>query len=119
MRFIWLALSFIPQMTDDMVTVSAVIKRYNLRMFFLLYRRRKLAGRTLHSPELILKSAYLCQVSKISLTFRDYRGDLQVALDLYRKAESYVPHNVKLKERWILFVVNVFLCKISRDKENF
>lgn len=29
------------------------------------------------------------------------KGDLQVALDLYRKAESYVPHNVKLKERII------------------
>ncbi|KAK0489541.1 kinesin-like protein [Armillaria luteobubalina] len=27
------------------------------------------------------------------------KGDLQVALDLYRKAESYVPDNVKLKER--------------------
>ncbi|RDB30648.1 Kinesin-like protein KIF22 [Hypsizygus marmoreus] len=29
------------------------------------------------------------------------KGDLQVALDLYRKAESYVPDNVKLKERII------------------
>ncbi|KAG2127654.1 P-loop containing nucleoside triphosphate hydrolase protein [Suillus bovinus] len=29
------------------------------------------------------------------------KGDLQVALDLYRKAESYVPDNVKLKERVI------------------
>ncbi|KAF8068670.1 kinesin-like protein [Lyophyllum atratum] len=29
------------------------------------------------------------------------KGDLQVALDLYRKAESYVPENVKLKERII------------------
>ncbi|KAG6853357.1 hypothetical protein C0991_005031 [Blastosporella zonata] len=28
-------------------------------------------------------------------------GDLQVALDLYRKAESYVPDNTKLKERII------------------
>jgi len=27
------------------------------------------------------------------------KGDLQVALDLYRKAESYVPDNMKLKER--------------------
>lgn len=42
------------------------------------------------------------------------RGDLQVALDLYRKAENYVPDNVKLKERWILFVVHVFLVKLSR-----
>ncbi|KAF8887574.1 kinesin-like protein [Infundibulicybe gibba] len=32
------------------------------------------------------------------------KGDLQVALDLYRKAESYVPDNIKLKERWILFI---------------
>ncbi|KAI0031864.1 P-loop containing nucleoside triphosphate hydrolase protein [Vararia minispora EC-137] len=29
------------------------------------------------------------------------KGDLQIALDLYRKAESYVPDNVKLKERII------------------
>ncbi|KAF9225788.1 kinesin-domain-containing protein [Gyrodon lividus] len=27
------------------------------------------------------------------------KGDLQVALDLYRKAETYVPDNVKLRER--------------------
>lgn len=47
------------------------------------------------------------------------RGDLQVALDLYRKAESYVPDNTKLKERWILFVVHVFLCKLSPRKQSF
>ncbi|KAJ7697614.1 P-loop containing nucleoside triphosphate hydrolase protein [Mycena rosella] len=29
------------------------------------------------------------------------KGDLQVALDLYRRAEAYVPDNVKLKERII------------------
>ncbi|KAH9975366.1 P-loop containing nucleoside triphosphate hydrolase protein [Lactifluus volemus] len=29
------------------------------------------------------------------------KGDLQVALDLYRKAENYVPDNIKLKERII------------------
>ncbi|KAF8191738.1 kinesin-like protein, partial [Pholiota molesta] len=29
------------------------------------------------------------------------KGDLQVALDLYRKAETYVPDNIKLKERII------------------
>lgn len=29
------------------------------------------------------------------------KGDLHVALDLYRKAESYVPDNIKLKERII------------------
>jgi len=44
------------------------------------------------------------------------RGDLQVALDLYRKAETYVPDNVKLKERWILFVIHVFLLKISYSR---
>ncbi|KAH9177600.1 P-loop containing nucleoside triphosphate hydrolase protein [Lactarius sanguifluus] len=27
------------------------------------------------------------------------KGDVQIALDLYRKAESYVPDNIKLKER--------------------
>jgi kinesin family member 22 len=42
-----------------------------------------------------------------------YRGDLQVALDLYRKAENYVPDNIKLKERWILFVIEVFLYKLT------
>ena len=41
------------------------------------------------------------------------RGDLDVALDLYRKAETYVPDNIKLKERWILFVIHVFLLKLS------
>lgn len=41
------------------------------------------------------------------------RGDLQIALDLYRKAESYVPDNIKLKERWILFVIEVFLYKLT------
>ena len=41
------------------------------------------------------------------------RGDLQIALDLYRKAEGYVPDNIKLKERWILFVIDVFLYKLT------
>jgi len=41
------------------------------------------------------------------------RGDLQVALDLYRKAESYVPDNMKLKERWIFFVIRVFLYRLT------
>ncbi|KAK7044906.1 kinesin-like protein [Favolaschia claudopus] len=41
------------------------------------------------------------------------QGNLQVALDLYRRAETYVPDNVKLKERWILFVVHVFLCSLA------
>ncbi|KIL60297.1 hypothetical protein M378DRAFT_84006 [Amanita muscaria Koide BX008] len=46
------------------------------------------------------------------------KGDLQVALDLYRKAESYVPDNMKLKERWILFIVHVFLLELSSSKQN-
>jgi hypothetical protein len=29
------------------------------------------------------------------------RGDLQLALDYYRKAEQYVPENAKLKERCV------------------
>ncbi|KAJ6557848.1 P-loop containing nucleoside triphosphate hydrolase protein [Mycena capillaripes] len=41
------------------------------------------------------------------------QGNLQIALDLYRRAETYVPDNVKLKERWILFVVHVFLCRVA------
>lgn len=44
------------------------------------------------------------------------KGDLQVALDLYRKAETYVPDNIKLKERWILFIIHVFLYKISSPR---
>lgn len=31
------------------------------------------------------------------------RGNLELALDLYRKAETYVPDNIKLKERYVLF----------------
>ena len=46
-----------------------------------------------------------------------FRGDLRVALDLYRKAETYVPDNIKLKERWILFVIHVFLLKLSSAHE--
>ncbi|CAK5262663.1 unnamed protein product [Mycena citricolor] len=41
------------------------------------------------------------------------KGNLQVALDLYKRAETYVPDNVKLKERWILFLVHVFLCRAA------
>ncbi|KAJ7204506.1 kinesin-like protein [Mycena pura] len=41
------------------------------------------------------------------------RGDLQKALDLYRQAETYVPDNIKLKERWILFLVHVFLWRVA------
>jgi len=41
------------------------------------------------------------------------RGDLQVALDLYRKAESYAPDNMKLKERWIFFVIRIFLYRLT------
>jgi len=51
--------------------------------------------------------------SQCSLPNIACRGDLQVALDLYRKAESYVPDNTKLKERWIFFVIEVFLYKLT------
>ena len=44
------------------------------------------------------------------------RNNLKLALDLYKKAETYVPENVKLKERWILFVIHVFLNKLSARK---
>jgi kinesin family member 22 len=53
---------------------------------------------------------FCSQCSELNIT---YRGDLQVALDLYRKAESYVPDNIKLKERWIFFVIEVFLYKLT------
>lgn len=33
--------------------------------------------------------------------FNCCRGDLHIALDLYRKAEAYVPDNDKLKERYV------------------
>ena len=38
-------------------------------------------------------------VVDVALTGRHDRGNLQLALELYRKAETYVPDNVKLKER--------------------
>ncbi|KAJ7869001.1 hypothetical protein B0H13DRAFT_2351124 [Mycena leptocephala] len=41
------------------------------------------------------------------------RGNLQIALDLYRAAETYAPGNVKLKERWILLVVHVFQYRVT------
>ena len=44
------------------------------------------------------------------------RGNLTLALELYRKAETYVPENIKLKERWILFVINDLLYKLSSQK---
>jgi kinesin family protein 22 len=50
------------------------------------------------------------------LTETFYRGDLQDALELYRKAESYVPDNIKLKERWILFVIHVLLLKLAHKR---
>jgi kinesin family protein 22 len=31
------------------------------------------------------------------------KGDMPLALEFYRKAEKYVPDNVKLKERCVLF----------------
>lgn len=43
------------------------------------------------------------------------KNNLQVALELYRKAETYVPDNVKLKERWILFLANVFECMVTHE----
>ena len=54
-------------------------------------------------------------MANINICFN--RGDLRVALDLYRKAETYVPDNIKLKERWILFVIDVFLLKLSSAHE--
>ena len=48
---------------------------------------------------------FLLPISAAPLTSRHARGNLQLALELYRKAETYVPDNVKLKERWVLFIV--------------
>jgi kinesin family protein 22 len=44
------------------------------------------------------------------------RGKLAEALELYRRAEAYVPDNIKLKERWILFIIEVFLLKIEDER---
>lgn len=40
------------------------------------------------------------------LSFADVsgRGDLPTALELYRKAATYVPDNIKLKERYLIFL---------------
>lgn len=65
-----------------------------------------------HSEKCAIKMCPIVTVPSVNVDSLR-RGDLQVALDLYRKAENYVPDNVKLKERWILFVINVFLCSIS------
>jgi kinesin family protein 22 len=46
------------------------------------------------------------------------RGKLEDALELYRRAEAYVPDNIKLKERWILFVIQVFLCKLEGERRH-
>ena len=45
-----------------------------------------------------------------------FRNNLALALELYRKAESYVPDNIKLKERWIIFVAHVFLHQLAYTK---
>ncbi|KAI0281792.1 P-loop containing nucleoside triphosphate hydrolase protein [Russula aff. rugulosa BPL654] len=62
------------------------------------YERDKLDGDIVHklSPKSRKKTgrAYVALARAHS-----EKGDLQVALDLYRKAESYVPDNMKLKER--------------------
>lgn len=115
-------LSFISfRVADGIVTVNAVVRKYSLQMSSLLSPKRRQVGRMSHLLVLIRRSTSLHPIHDdlVLFFYYDRRGDLQIALDLYRKAESYVPHNVKLKERWILFVVNVFLCNISRGKENF
>jgi hypothetical protein len=93
--------------------VNEETKKLSSLMFSPRSRRRKQAVRMSRWRVLILKSGYLAQHVSIYLNVLFSRGDLQVALDLYRKAENYVPDNVKLKERWILFVVHVFLVKLS------
>jgi len=46
------------------------------------------------------------------------RGKLEDALELYRRAEAYVPDNIKLKERWIHFVIRVFLLKLESEQRH-
>jgi len=46
------------------------------------------------------------------------RGKLEDALELYRRAEAYVPDNIKLKERWIHFVIRVFLLKLGSEQRH-
>lgn len=82
-------------------------------------QRRRWDVRTSHSPARIRTSTSsgfsLLAGRLLTACFcLSCRGDLQVALDLYRRAETYVPDNIKLKERWILFVVHVFLCRVAQ-----
>lgn len=65
--------------------------------------------------ELRLKSMTLVSTQVAKLTLSLCRN-LQLALELYRKAEAYVPDNIKLKERWILFVVHVFIHMAFNEK---
>src|SRR5262245_31385922 len=92
-------------------TGNEEIRRLKWQMCCHRYRRREQEGPMLPWLELTLKSAFCRSAFPLMEADEEFRGDLQVALDLYRKAESYVPDNIKLKERWILFIVHVFLCK--------
>ena len=42
--------------------------------------------------------------------------DLDNALALYRKAQTYAPDNDKLRDRWILFVIRVFLHQLAANR---
>ena len=44
-------------------------------------------------------ASYMCVFNEKVLMLQTIRGNLDLALDLYRKAETYVPENIKLKER--------------------
>jgi len=103
----------VERLANGMRAVNEETKKLSSLMFSPRSRRRKQAVRMSRWRVLILKSGYPAQHVSIYLNVLLSRGDLQVALDLYRKAENYVPDNVKLKERWILFVVHVFLVKLS------
>ena len=71
-----------------------------------------LRAHTLRSTLLLLTAPFSSLFLTVICPFRR-RGNLQLALELYRKAETYVPDNIKLKERWILFVIDDLLYKLS------
>jgi kinesin family protein 22 len=111
---LWVTLLFMIGSDTDAYSAIAGVKRSSLLTFSLLRRKRRQDELMSHLRVRIPRSTsstWCCLLRLISL---DGRGDLQVALDLYRKAESYVPDNIKLKERWILFVVHVFLYNIGK-----
>lgn len=56
-----------------------------------------------HSEKFVCK--YFVDARSVLTVIICHRGNLQLALDFYKKAELYVPDNIKLKERWDRFFI--------------